>query len=571
MKKLSIIALLLFSCISVMAQDNKVEFTLKSRYLNFPATIDGEESLVEIFIDGKKEFYFDIILDEDETDFWVFLDVTKFKGKTAVLKSNTENTNVLKKIYQSDDREYLKDVYKEKYRPQVHFSTMRGWMNDVNGLVYYDGEYHMFYQHNPYGWGWGNMHWGHAVSTDLVHWKQLPEALYPDHTGTAFSGSCVIDYKNTSGFKTGENDVMVAIYTTWHREIGERQNIAYSNDKGRTWTKYENNPVISGREKKLKSGNTRDPNVFRHKGINKWVMILFERIGNTIFTSDDLKTWKEESHFETFWECPELFELPVDGNPNNTKWVVYGVNGDYLIGDFDGRNYTKEAGLFNYINGAFLAAQTFENIPQAAGRRIQIGWGYIQTDDMPFNCVMTFPTHLTLRTTPNGIRMFSEPVEEIKKLHKKSYRPGNVTVREANRELGKIDTELLHMKFELENITAITYGIQIDDAILRYDLKYNNFTYNKSRRRGGREEEGEEFELEPFKVKYLPDLACSTFSYEIILDRTSLEVFIDKGRYTMVLPRTLYPGNKGVQFRVGEDGVVKINNLEVHELASIWE
>ncbi|HIJ69911.1 MAG TPA: 2,6-beta-D-fructofuranosidase [Planctomycetes bacterium] len=566
----TIISTLLFCCLAnlVWAEDLKIK--IDKKFINFPATSDGDESLVEIFIDGKKEFYFDIILDEDETDFWVFLDVSKFKGKTAILKSNIENTDVLKKIYQSDERKYLKNVYKEKYRPQVHFSTMRGWMNDVNGLVYYDGEYHMFHQHNPYGWGWGNMHWGHAVSTDLVHWKQLPEALYPDHTGTAFSGSCVIDYKNTSGFKTGENDVMVAIYTTWHRQIGERQNIAYSNDKGRTWTKYENNPVISDREKKLKSGNTRDPNVFWHKGIKKWVMILFERIGNTIFTSDDLKTWKEESHFETFWECPELFELPVDGNPNNTKWVVYGVNGDYLIGDFDGRKYTKQAGLFNYINGPFLAAQTFENIPEKDGRRIQIGWGYIQTDDMPFNCVMTFPTELTLRTTPNGIRMFNEPVEEIKKLHKKTYRPGNVTVREANRLLRKIDTELLHIKFELENLSAINYGIQIDDAVIKYDLKDNNFTYTKLRGRRDHEHQGAEFELEPFKSKYLPDLASNIISYEIILDRTSLEVFIDKGRYTIVLPRTLNPVNKAVQFMVGEDGVIKINGLEVYELESIW-
>jgi sucrose-6-phosphate hydrolase SacC (GH32 family) len=366
-------------------------------------------------------------------------------------------------------------VYNEKHRPQLHFSTIRGWINDPNGLVYYDGEFHLYFQHYPFGYYWGQPHWGHAVSTDLVHWEQLSDVLIRHEYGGIYSGSSVVDYNNTSGFKSGDNDVIVAFYTTYtvvEDGTAPTQNIAYSNNRGRTFNEYDKNPGIGDRTAVLGTYNARDPKVFWHESTKKWVMIVFERIGNSIFTSDNLKEWEYQSHIETFWECPELFELPVDGNSDIKKWVMYGVSGDYLIGDFDGKEFIPESGMFNYLQGKFYAAQTFNNVPENDGRRIQTGyveipgWVEVPEPNPPFNGLMSFPTELTLRTTANGIRMFNEPVDEIEKLHKKEHKWVNLNIQEANGKLANITSDLLHVKCEIENINSIAYSIMFDDDSL---------------------------------------------------------------------------------------------------------
>ena len=554
--------------------DTQRVFDLNTNYLNFPVSYDEKDGVtLQLVIDDEVERVFDIYLADSDPDFWVFLDVSKFQGEKALLKTeNGEKKKGLDLVYQSDEREYLDDVYTEKHRPQIHFSTVRGWINDPNGLVYYDGEYHLYFQHYPFGYYWGQPHWGHAVSTDLVHWEQLPDALVRHEHGGIFSGSSVVDYQNTSGFKSGDNDVIVAFYTTntvVDDGIAPTQNIAYSNDNGRTFTEYENNPVIGDRTDVLGTYNARDPKVIWHEPTNKWVMIVFERIGLSIFTSDNLKDWEYQSHIETFWECPELFELPVDGDPNNKKWVMYGVSGDYLIGDFDGKEFTPESGMFNYLQGKFFAAQTFNNIPETDGRRIQTGyveipgWVEVPESNPPFNGLMSFPTELTLRTTANGIRMFNEPVREIEKLHKKTYKWENLSANQANEKLKDIDADLLHVKCEVENINAIGYSIMFDDDVLYYTLKPNMFYYNRDYP-----------DAESYAIKYLPELGDNTMHYEFIVDRTSLEVFVDHGRFTMVLPRKLNPEKQGIRFE-GGDGAqeisdIKINNLEVSELKSIW-
>jgi fructan beta-fructosidase len=551
----------------VVTAQKSVYLKLESNFLNFPVSFNEEDEVkLELIINHKVVRDFDIFLPDSDPDFWVFLDISDFKGEKAWLKTKYgEEKKGLNMVYQSDERKYLENVYNEKHRPQLHFSSMRGWNNDPNGLVYYDGEYHLFFQHNPYGIWWGNMHWGHAVSTDLLHWKQLPEALYPDEVGVAFSGSAVIDYNNTAGFKSGNENVMVAIYTSTflpdeeQEEEGmhpmERQSIAYSNDKGRTWEKYEGNPVIGDRSKELGSGNDRDPNVFWHEPTQKWVMILFERIGLSIFTSDNLKEWQFESHFETFWECPELFELPVDGNKDNTKWVVYDAGGDYVIGDFNGRKFKKESGPYTYFNGEFYAAQTFENIPESDGRRIQIGWATIESPDMPFNQMMAFPTELNLRTTNNGVRMFNEPITEISKLHTREYKFENITLKEVNEKIRNISSDMLHLKFVVENVNIMTYGLNIGDDQIGYTIRNNSFIYND----------------ESMIFKYLPELAAKKIGWEIIVDKTSIEVFIDSGRFTMVLPRELESNENALEFWSDNGSELKINALEVYEMKSIWK
>ncbi len=573
MKKLSVILLMTLG-LPVLAQ-NTIQLELENDYLNLPVSYDEDDGVsLELVVGDKVVRYLDIYLPDGDPDFWVFIDIRAWKGKDATLRTGEgEEKKGLDMVYQSDERKYMKDLYHEEHRPQLHFSTVRGWINDPNGLVYYDGEYHLFFQHYPYGYYWGQPHWGHAVSTDLVHWEQLPDALYKHEHAGIFSGSSVIDYKNTSGFKSGEKDVMVAIYSTTMFLDGDyvsTQNIAYSNDRGRTFTDFEHNPVIGDRFDILGTDNARDPKVFWHEPTDKWVMVVYERIGHSIFTSDNLKEWKYQSHTETFWECPELFKLPVDGNPQHSKWVLYGVSGDYLIGDFDGKNFTPELGMFNYLQGKFFAAQTFTNVPKEDGRRIQVGyceipgWVDIPESNPPFNGLMGFPTELTLRNTANGIRMFNEPVKEISLLHREAHIWEDLSMEEANKVLAKIDSELLHVKCEIENENAIAYSLIFDEDVLYYTLKPNVFYYNR-----------DVDEAESFIFKYLPDLGSNTMYYECIVDRTSLEVFVDHGRFTMVLPRKLNPEKRGIRFDAGDGGQaindIRIKKLEVYEMNSIWD
>jgi len=308
------------------------EFLLQKKYLNFPVKNGAKKRYIHLIVDGKVVREFDIEMANEDPDFWVFLEVDEFKGKKATLRIDSYDTARAKgfdSVYQADTYIGEEKVYREKLRPQFHFTSKRGWNNDSNGMVYYDGEYHLFYQHNPYGWNWGNMTWGHAVSTDIIHWKELGDAIHPDHLGTIFSGSAVVDFNNTAGFQTGDEKVIVCIYTS----AGGRnpmskgqpftQSIAYSNDRGRTWKVYEHNPVVGHI-----NGRNRDPKVIWHTPTGQWVMALYlDKSEMGFFTSKDLKSWEFQSKIKCFNECPELFALPVDGNKDNEKWILYGGSG----------------------------------------------------------------------------------------------------------------------------------------------------------------------------------------------------------------------------------------------------
>jgi len=214
-------------------------------------------------------------------------------------------------------------LYNEKYRPQFHFTPRENWTNDPNGLVYYKGEYHLFFQHNPSGINWGNMTWGHAISKDLMHWREVRDAIEPDELGTIFSGSAVVDWNNTSGLQTGKENVLVAFYTAAGKfakpEKPFTQCIAYSNDRGRTWVKYKGNPVIGN----MKDDDNRDPKVIWYEPAKRWIMALFLDAGDefALLSSEDLKKWDVIQYLmlPRARECPDFFELPVDGNPRNTR------------------------------------------------------------------------------------------------------------------------------------------------------------------------------------------------------------------------------------------------------------
>jgi fructan beta-fructosidase len=540
--KIAAVCVFLFAGLSLSAEEIKIK--IDKQYLNLPVSHDQDRSKMTFKVDGEPDLSVVIRLAAGNADYWVFKDVSHLKGKTLTI-SYDGNSEGLNKIFQDDVIVGQDNLYKEKNRPQFHFTTRRGWINDPNGLIYYDGEYHLFYQHNPYEREWENMHWGHAVSKDLVHWEELPSALYPDHLGGMFSGSAVMDYDNTAGYNNGKTPAMIAIYTAAGADK-QVQCIAYSLDKGRTFTKYEANPVIDSRHI-WNSKDTRDPKVFWYTPGKHWVMVLNERDGHSIYTSSNLKDWKYESHVKGFWECPELFELPVDGNPNNTKWVMYGASGTYMLGSFDGKVFTPEKGKYQYTTGAIYAAQTFTNMPDS--RRIQVGWGRISHPEMPFNGMMLLPTELTLRTTKDGPRLFNLPVKETETLFTPVRDWQNLTSDKANDLLKEFyNTDCLRIKTTIKLSHATDAGFNLfGQRIVGYDMNSNTIN----------------------GVFYSPeDMTSMELSADIYIDRTSIEVFIDDGAYSYSMERKPDTNNKEGFHFWGNN--IEVKDLQVFSVKSVW-
>ena len=450
--------------------------------------------------------------------------------------------------------ESIADVlYNEKYRPQFHFTPEKNWTNDPNGLVYYKGEYHLFFQHNPTGINWGNMTWGHAVSTDLIHWKQLPNAIEPDELGTIFSGSAVVDWNNTSGFQSGAESVLVAFYTSAGshapKKVPFTQSIAYSNDRGRTWIKYKNNPVITH----IRADN-RDPKVIWHEPTKTWIMAIYlDGDDFVLFSSKNLKEW---SHLQDIKltgnsECPDFFPLAVDGKPDNIRWVFWGANGRYLLGTFDGLKFNKEAGPFESRVGNFYAAQTYSDIPQSDGRRIQIAWmAGGNFPDMPFNQQMSIPCELTLQTFPDGIRLCRLPVRETEKLRDVHWHLEDTTLQPGEKLLSAISADLFEIRSEIQLGSASEIIFNLRGIPLTYNVKEKILVCKD----------------EKLKVGPLDGV----IKLHIFVDRTSIEVFPNDGRVTMHLCFPLDPENT-LQYFTAAGGKANIKSLKLYKLKSIWQ
>ena len=541
--------LLLCAILFIASQTDAKDISIKitKKYLNLPISHQIERSMMTFEVDGKKERPFEIRLATGLADYWVFRDVSLYKEKILNISYDGDGAG-LENIYQADEIAGHEFMYKEANRPQIHFTSRRGWHNDPNGLIYYEGEYHLFYQHNPYEIDWGNMHWGHAVSKDLIHWEELPIVMYPDELGTMFSGTAVIDYKNTAGFNKGKTPAMIAIYTADNPEK-EVQCLAYSLDKGRTLIKYDGNPVIDSKAK-WNSKDTRDPKVLWYEPNKEWVMVLNERDGHSIYTSPNLKEWKYESHTSGFWECPEFFELPVDGDKKNTKWVLYGASGTYMIGSFDGKKFTPESGKHYYTTGSLYAAQTFSNIPDSDGRRIQIGWGRITHPGMPFKSLMLLPTELTLHKTKDGVRLFNNPVKEVELLQTTLFQKSSITAKEANELLHQYSNrDCLRIQFTVKLSHATDAGLNLfGQQLMRYDMNGNKVN----------------------DVFYSPeDMTSMEITADVILDKTSVEVFIDNGAYSYSMERKAHGGNRDGFHFWGNN--IEVKELKAYSMSSIWE
>jgi len=424
-----------------------------------------------------------------------------------LMAQNDNVTTVAKAMLQNQEMQtfdsYLDIGYDQELRPQFHFTSRKNWHNDPNGMVWYDGEYHLFFQHNPKDIKWGNMTWGHAVSKDMVHWTQLPHAILP------YGGAVVPN----QGFDPGE----------------------------------------------------RDPKVFWHKASEKWVMVLWvkrgaregtpeEKLGKVrFFISDNLVDWQVASDFNREWvfECMDFVELPVDGDPDNTKWLLYDASFDYEIGEFDGKTFTTDKKVYKGDYGTdFYAAQTFNNSPD--DRTVMIGWmqegqnSVFQQAGMPFNQQMSFPTSMELHNTPDGLRLFRWPVKEIETLYVKTSKFKNLTVNKLAKKLSGLEAELIDMSIEFEPTDSMTLTIR--GIEVTYYRSTEQFTCGKS--------------------QFAAPAIDGKVRLHVLLDRASIELFANGG--ATVSTNYAVPSADNRSISISADSDMRINTLVINEMKSSW-
>lgn len=476
---------------------------------------------------------------------------------------------------------------KEKYRPYYHYTPKKNWMNDPNGMVYFEGEYHLFYQHDNLEKVFRDMSWGHAISSDLVHWEEYPKAIVPDDDGLGviFSGSAVVDKNNCAGF--GEN-ALVAFYTS--TKPRQQQSIAYSTDKGRTWTKYSGNPVIKNEEGGEIPEDFRDPKVMWHKLSEKWIMSLAVKDHIEFWSSRNLKEWTKESEFGQnlgahggVWECPDLFELTVDDDEKNKKWILFvsinpgGPNGgsatQYFVGDFreiDGKmTYVtnQEEKWIDYGTDNY-AGVTWSNIEDKV---INIGWmsNWCYAFDVPtynWRGAMTIPRELELKNIDGEFWVTSKPIEALEKIIGESIASIDDVKLSSTIEVGEeisssrikieMDTaENRDIGIEIGNCTGknIRIGYDVEDGCLYVDRSNSGETSFKSgfARRN--------------KVKV--DKMLKNLEMEIFMDKASVEVFFNNGQYVMT--QIIFPSEDYNMIKIFSDNKTEIKNFDIRKINSI--
>lgn len=498
---------------------------------------------------------------------------------------------------------------REQHRPQIHFSPPSQWMNDPNGMFYYEGEYHLFYQYYPDSNVWGPMHWGHAVSTDLAHWQDLPIALYPDSLGYIFSGSAVVDQHNTSGLGTKEQPPIVAIFT-YHDAKRERaghndfqyQGIAYSTDKGRTWTKYPGNPVIPNTQS---IRDFRDPKVIWHEASRQWVMVFAAYDHLKFWGSKNLLQWQHLSDFgKTWgshagvWECPDLFPMQVEGS-GETQWALLcsinpgGPNGgsgtQYFIGQFDGEQFELDAAFAENLkkNKAVwldygrdnYAGVTWSGLPDAQ-RRLFLGWmsnwDYAQVvPTTAWRSAMTLPRDLRLLATPNGHRIASWPAPELLQLRTATHPLKSVLV-DGRSELtlpagvAAAPTEL-ELEWELPENGSGEFGIELSNSLGEtYRIGYNieNQQFYSDRRNAGKKDFSEKFAS---GLHLAPRISKDkVLRMRLFLDAGSVEMFADNG--ATALTDIFFPNEDFQRITLySEKGTVRLAGGNMYPLRRIWD
>ena len=587
-----------------------------TKYLLLPIQEEKDEAQVLLDTGSKEDTWMDVRLAQNGSDY--FVPFALGKGKTATVKilGLKKDALALNLMKLSDTFDTTNTDY---YRPSYHFTPLYGWMNDPNGMVYKDGEYHLYFQYNPYGSKWGNMHWGHAVSKDLVHWEHLDPAIARDPVGHIFSGSSVVDKKNTAGFG---KDAIIAIYTNNSVNHNEMQCIAYSNDNGRTFTKYEGNPVLTPFDG-LK--DFRDPKVFWYEKGKCWYMIVSADKETRFYKSKNLKKWTYVSAFgkglgqqPCQYECPDFFQLPVNGDKKKMKWVMTmninpgcwfgGSATEYFVGDFDGKNFTcPDAHDVKWLDWGkdHYATVTFSNTgDRVLGITWMSNWQYANLTPFKQNRGANgLPRELKLYEK-NGKYYISEDVApEVYALRKDTKNLTDASVADA-KDLKGVAVNM-EGAFEIEaDVTPDANGIagieisnnKRERTMIYFDMKQGKVVMDRTESGltdFGKQAVPHDIELawdkqlaaegkEPARItnsiNYKNDFALATWAplslcedgkktyhVDIFVDKSSVELFVDGGRIAMtnlVLPVAPYENVK----LYTQGGKAEFKNMKLHKL-----
>lgn len=587
-----------------------------TKYLLLPIQEEKDEAQVLLDTGSKDDTWMDVRLAQNGSDYYVPFALGKGKTATVKILGLKKDALALNLLKLSDTFDTTNTDY---YRPSYHFTPLYGWMNDPNGMVYKDGEYHLYFQYNPYGSKWGNMHWGHAVSKDLVHWEHLDPAIARDPVGHIFSGSSVVDKKNTAGFG---KDAIIAIYTNNSVNHDEVQCIAYSNDNGRTFTKYEGNPVLTPFDG-LK--DFRDPKVFWYEKGKCWYMIVSADKETRFYKSKNLKKWTYVSAFgkgmgqqPCQYECPDFFQLPVNGDKKKMKWVMTmninpgcwfgGSATEYFVGDFDGKKFTcPDAHDVKWLDWGkdHYATVTFSNTgDRVLGITWMSNWQYANLTPFKQNRGANgLPRELKLYEK-NGKYYISEDVApEVYALRKDTKNVADASVV-GEKMLAGVAANM-EGAFEIEaDVTPDANGIagieisnnKRERTMIYFDMKQGKVVMDRTESGltdFGKQAVPHDIELawdkqraaegkEPARIansiNYKNDFALATWAplslcedgkktyhVDIFVDKSSVELFVDGGRIAMtnlVFPVAPYENVK----LYTQDGKAEFKNLKVHKL-----
>ena len=578
---------------NVSVNNTIVRVTDSGRYLLLPVQESSDDARINIVVDGKIAETIYVRLAKSKTDYTVPFDLTPYKGHNVVLDVVTPQGRGSIREAKEDacwKAMEITDSFdvsnREKYRPAFHHTPLYGWMNDPNGMFYKDGEWHIYYQHNPYGSKWQNMTWGHSSSTDLIHWKHHPEAIRPNGLGAVFSGSSVIDADNTAGFG---KDAVVAMYTS--AGTSQMQSIASSTDNGNSFTTYAGNPVIC-----LES-EARDPKVFWNNDTKQWNLVLANALDHEmlIFTSSDLKAWTLQSHFGKglgaqggVWECPDLFRLPVAGT-NESKWMfICNINPDgpfggsgtqYFIGEFDGKTFTVDTDKDGNVPTKWLdygkdhyATVTWNNAPD--NRRTAIGWmsNWQYAADVPtkqYRSANTLPREISLFRAPNGeVYAASTPSPEVaalrgsvaQRLDKASIGKNARTLRLPSANDGVCEILLTIDAAKAESTEVVLSNAKNEKVVIAYNPKDHTLSFDRTK--SGIVDFSENF---PAVTTTPTHENKGKITLRLFIDRSSIEVFGNDGE--CVMTNLVFPTVPYSTLSISaKGGKAKVSNLKVYTL-----
>ncbi len=567
-----------------------VRVTADGKYLILPVQESNDEATVNVLVDGKTDKTLSVRLAKSKVDYTVPLKIEDYKGKKVLLNVVTSQSRSSVREAKEDacwQNISVSDTFdtsnREKFRPAYHHTPLYGWMNDPNGMFYKDGEWHLCYQWNPYGSKWQNLSWGHSVSRDLIHWEHRPDAVIePDGLGMIFSGSSAVDRSGSAGFG---KDAVVAMYTS--AAASQIQSLAWSDDNGETFTKYDGNPVLT------LDSEARDPNMFWDAERNVWILVLAHALDHEmlIFSSPDMKDWTLESSFgrglgaqDGVWECPDLFELPVNGE-SGKKWVLLcnlnpggpfgGSATQYFIGDFDGKTFTSDTDDSGKVPTKWLdygkdhyATVSFSDAPD--GRRTVIGWmsnwQYApEVPTMQFRSANTLPREMGLFRAPDGqLYVASTPSPEVDALRGALVKSVSKTSLGSKARTYSIP-ELCEIDMEISPKKAESVEIELSNAagekvVMVYDAKSDSLSFD--RRKSGIVDFSQDFPAVTVSPAYTDG---DKVGLRIFIDRSSIEVFGKDGRFAMT--NLVFPNSPYSRLSVrATGGSARLSDLKIYSI-----